>query len=78
MQLTYRGRGLCHLSYQRVLRAGGLADYAPVKRGYAVLWEDWCELEEQGYTRARAAERLGITHRHLQRVIARYRESVPA
>lgn len=45
---------------------------------YVVLAENWAELEAQGYTRALAAERLGVSRDCLTQSITRYRASLAA
>lgn len=65
------GRGLCRHCYY-IRRDAGTLDHFPRRSTPSVdLVEDYEFLARQGYTRALAAERMGITKKRLEKAIER-------
>ena len=69
----HHGRGLCGTCRQWLARHDLLAAYplTNTRRKRTDTYEDWLELQAQGYTRQHAADRLGITLGALKQVITR-------
>ena len=67
------GRGLCDSCYIHEIRYGNLTNYTRHTIPLADLLEDWELLSRNGYTRAQAAERLGIKKARLEKAIERGR-----
>ena len=65
------GRGLCVGCYSWLRRRGLLGIYASAKQPQADTYDDWLELQAQGYSRQHAADRLGITLHALEQAITR-------
>lgn len=65
------GRGLCAACYQRHRYRGTLEQFPRHFRPAADFVEDWEFLRRQGYTRALAAERMGISKKRLEKAIER-------
>ena len=70
-QLTHDARGLCTRCYRFLHKTGGLDDFPPLTRTNAEVMEDWEFLRDTGYTRQRAAQRMGMTFEALDRAIYR-------
>ena len=68
---THHGRGLCAACRMWLTRRGLLDTYPLTKRSRVDTYEDWLELQAQGYTRQHAADRLGITLHALEQAITR-------
>lgn len=66
-------RGLCARCYSRHQKRGTLDQFERLIRPRDYVLEDWLFLNEQGYNRAQAAERMGMTRGALDRAIARAR-----
>lgn len=65
------GRNLCSACYFRLRRNGTIHDFERNTYTRAELIAEWDLLRLEGYTRAQAAERLGITKARLEKAIER-------
>jgi hypothetical protein len=68
---NHEGRGLCSVCYYRHRHQGDLAQFPRTLLRSADTVEDYEFLARQGYTRALAAERMGITKKRLEKAIER-------
>lgn len=71
----HSGRGLCGSCWHRHDRNGTLENFPRVTRDRAEILEDWAFLSREGYTRAEAARRMGITKKCLEKAIERARRA---
>lgn len=74
----HEGRGLCGRCWYQARKAGTLDDFPCHRQPAAELVEDYEFLRRQGYTRALAAERMGVTKKRLEKAIERHTRRVAA
>lgn len=70
------GRGLCQPCYEWARHWGNLDEFPPLLRPPAVLLERWRELSARGLDEPAAAAALGVSRKHLRRVLSG--QGVPA
>lgn len=68
---VHHGRGLCAACYRRHEWHGTLDNFERLTYARDELLGEWDLLRLEGYTRAQAAERLGITKARLEKAIER-------
>ena len=65
----HAGRGLCRACHETLDRHDALGAYPTLRRAAVQTVEEWRLLEAQGHDMASAAKKLGISRKHLRRLV---------
>lgn len=68
-----RIRGLCGRCYNLVRGTDEMFDYPRETVPSDMVWDEWCLLRSQGFTKREVAQKLGMTYAALDRALCRIR-----
>jgi predicted DNA-binding protein (UPF0251 family) len=74
-QRPHTSRGVCEACHYHVIRYGLTDEYPRSTWPRELLLAEWEWLRRQGYSRAQAAERLGVSKDAIDKAIARERRA---